>query len=62
MLTINSTIILGEVFQKQAFEHHSVNANKNNLRIEMPLVLNLKKVGDGGLVWVQVSTCAFIPR
>lgn len=28
----------------------------------MPLVLNLKKVGDGGLVWVHVSKCAFIPR
>lgn len=48
MLKINSAIIWGKFFccccffQKLAFEHHSLNANKNNSCIEMSLVLNLK--------------------
>lgn len=63
MLKINSNLKWGgDVFQKQAFEHHSVNANKNNSCVEMPLVLNLKKVGNGGLRWVHVSKCVFIPQ
>lgn len=27
----------------------------------MPLILNLKKVGDGGRVWVRVTECPFVP-
>lgn len=45
MLQINITIIGGGgefCFQKQAFEHHSLNANKNSSHEEMSLVTNLK--------------------
>lgn len=44
------TPLMGEVFQKQAFEHRSLNASKNNSYREMPLVSSLKKMGSGGHV------------
>lgn len=67
MLQINSTIIWGEVFfccfvfQKQAFEHHSLNANENSSQIaEMSLVPNLRnKMGTMvryGCLWPVVPS------
>lgn len=48
------------VFQKQAFEHHSPNANENNSHVEMPLVINLKKMGTM-VRWLHVTNNPFIP-
>lgn len=57
MLQINSTIIGGGrwgeylFFQKQAFEHHSLNANKNSSHAERPLVTN----GHNGQIRLPVT-------
>lgn len=57
MLQINSTIIGGGrwgeylFFQKQAFEHHSLNANKNSSHAERPLVTN----GHNGQIQLLVT-------
>lgn len=53
MLKMNSTIILGEVFQKQAFEHHSVNADKNNLHGNAIS----PKFEESGRRWSSVGAC-----
>lgn len=61
MLQINSTIIWGWgeylFFQKQAFEHHSLNANKNSSHAERPLVTN----GHNGQIRLPVTNSPCIP-
>lgn len=54
---------MGEVFQKQAFEHSSLNASKNSSHRDMLLVSSLKKMGSGGQTWLHITKtkCPFIP-